>query len=131
MMWRETIVFFINVACSVYQINAEEVGFHGAIAMAIEGKLPRDAAVISVECSQAYADIALGPDDTQMIAFGGLTNASDRSTATDETWAFGPWAEVVEATTAAEAKRILEKKGHKVVSVVRFDTAERAEKRSS
>ncbi len=40
--------------------RAEEVGFHGAIALAIANKLPRDTTVISVECSQAVAAIALG-----------------------------------------------------------------------
>ncbi len=40
--------------------RAEEVGFFGALAVAIEGRIPRDTAVISVECSQAYGDIAIG-----------------------------------------------------------------------
>ncbi len=40
--------------------RAEEVGFHGAIALAIDGRLPRDMSVISVECSQAYGDIVVG-----------------------------------------------------------------------
>jgi len=40
--------------------RAEEVGFHGAVALAVANKLPRDITVVSVECSQAYDNIVLG-----------------------------------------------------------------------
>lgn len=40
--------------------RAEEVGFHGALAMAIDGRLPRDLIVVSIECSEAYGEIAVG-----------------------------------------------------------------------
>lgn len=40
--------------------RAEEVGFHGAISMAIDNRLPRDTSIVSVECSQAYGDIGVG-----------------------------------------------------------------------
>jgi endoglucanase len=40
--------------------RAEEVGFHGAVAVAVANKLPRDTTVISVECSQAVEPVLLG-----------------------------------------------------------------------
>ncbi|MBI5510920.1 MAG: hypothetical protein HY903_19335 [Deltaproteobacteria bacterium] len=40
--------------------RAEEVGFVGALSVAIENRLPRDTVVVSVECSRAYGDVALG-----------------------------------------------------------------------
>ncbi|MBN1962303.1 MAG: hypothetical protein JW841_15315 [Deltaproteobacteria bacterium] len=40
--------------------RAEEVGFHGAIALAKSNFLKRDTTIISVECSNAYGDITLG-----------------------------------------------------------------------
>lgn len=40
--------------------RAEEVGFHGAVAMAMESKLPRDLTLVSIECSRAIAPIELG-----------------------------------------------------------------------
>ena len=40
--------------------RAEEVGFHGSLAAAIENRLPRDTMIISVECSRAYGDLTLG-----------------------------------------------------------------------
>ncbi|OGQ77683.1 MAG: hypothetical protein A2289_06360 [Deltaproteobacteria bacterium RIFOXYA12_FULL_58_15] len=40
--------------------RAEEVGFHGSIALAIEGKIPRDTTIVSVECSEANDNIKLG-----------------------------------------------------------------------
>ena len=40
--------------------RAEEVGFHGSLAVAIDGRLPRDTTIVSVECSRAYGEVALG-----------------------------------------------------------------------
>ncbi len=40
--------------------RAEEVGFHGALAVAVDGRVPRDSVVVSVECSRAYGDVVLG-----------------------------------------------------------------------
>jgi endoglucanase len=40
--------------------RAEEVGFHGALALAIDGRIPRDTLIVSVECSRAYGEIGLG-----------------------------------------------------------------------
>lgn len=40
--------------------RAEEVGFRGTIGFCVDGRLPRDAGVVSVECSQALADVKLG-----------------------------------------------------------------------
>jgi putative aminopeptidase FrvX len=40
--------------------RAEEVGFHGSLAVAIDNRLPRDTTVISVECSRAGGDVVLG-----------------------------------------------------------------------
>ncbi len=50
-------------ACDVVGLftRAEEVGFHGALAAAIEGRLlPRDTFIVSVECSRAYDHVAHG-----------------------------------------------------------------------
>jgi len=40
--------------------RAEEVGFHGALSVALDGRLPRDMTVVSVECSKVVGDIELG-----------------------------------------------------------------------
>jgi putative aminopeptidase FrvX len=40
--------------------RAEEVGFHGSLAVAVENRLSRDTLIVSVECSRAQGDIALG-----------------------------------------------------------------------
>lgn len=40
--------------------RAEEVGFHGALALAIDGRLPRDMTIVSVECSRAIEPITIG-----------------------------------------------------------------------
>jgi putative aminopeptidase FrvX len=51
-----------DAACEAWGIftRAEEVGFHGAVALVLGGLLPRDLTIVSVECSKAYAGIELG-----------------------------------------------------------------------
>ncbi len=51
-----------EVTCEAWGVftRAEEVGLQGAVALAVEGGLPRDLNVVSIECSKAYDDIKLG-----------------------------------------------------------------------
>lgn len=51
-----------DAACEAWGLftRAEEVGFHGAVALVLGGLLPREMAIVSVECSKAYDDIVLG-----------------------------------------------------------------------
>ena len=51
-----------NEPVDVYALftRAEEVGFHGAIAAAIDQTLSTETIMVSVECSLAYGDIKLG-----------------------------------------------------------------------
>lgn len=49
-------------ACEAWGIftRAEEVGFHGAVALVLGGLIPRDLTIVSVECSKAYEGVELG-----------------------------------------------------------------------
>jgi putative aminopeptidase FrvX len=51
-----------DTACEAWGIftRAEEVGFHGAVALSLGGLLPRDLAIVSVECSKAMDGVTLG-----------------------------------------------------------------------
>ncbi len=51
-----------EAACDVTGVftRAEEVGFHGALGVALDGGLPRETVIVSVECSKAMGDIELG-----------------------------------------------------------------------
>jgi putative aminopeptidase FrvX len=51
-----------DTACEAWGIftRAEEVGFHGAVALVLGSLMPRDLAVISVECSQARDNVEIG-----------------------------------------------------------------------
>ncbi|MEK7705138.1 MAG: hypothetical protein AAB426_09285, partial [Myxococcota bacterium] len=55
--------------------RAEEVGFHGALALAIDGRLPRDMNIISVECSRAMDGIELG--DGPVVRLGDRSGPFD------------------------------------------------------
>ncbi len=73
--------------------RAEEVGFIGSLGLAIDYRLPRDAYVISVECSAALGDIALGK--------GPVVRLGDRQ---------GPFDPRATALVLGAAKQLAEKK---------------------
>lgn len=73
--------------------RAEEVGFIGALGLAIDYRLPRDAYVISVECSAALGDIELGK--------GPVVRLGDRQ---------GPFDPRAASVVMGAAKQLAEKK---------------------
>lgn len=73
--------------------RAEEVGFHGALAMAIDSRLPRDMTIVSIECSQAHGDVAVGK--------GPVVRLGDRA---------GPFEPRACALVSGAAKQLAEKK---------------------
>lgn len=87
--------------------RAEEVGFYGALALAIDHRVPREAFVLSVECSQAHGDIELGK--------GPVVRLGDR---------FGPFDPRVAALVTGAAKQLAEKKFAYQVGMMRGGTCE-------
>ena len=87
--------------------RAEEVGFIGSLALAIDYRLPRDAFVVSVECSAALGDIALGK--------GPVVRLGDRH---------GPFDPRAAATVLGAAKQLAEKKFAYQVGVMPGGTCE-------
>lgn len=87
--------------------RAEEVGFTGALALAIDYRLPRDSFVLSVECSAAMGDIELGK--------GPVVRLGDRR---------GPFDPRASATVLGAAKQLAEKKFDFQVGVMTGGTCE-------
>lgn len=73
--------------------RAEEIGFVGALALAIDYRLPRDTFVLSIECSAALGDVELGK--------GPVVRLGDRR---------GPFDPRAAAMVLGAAKQLAEKK---------------------
>jgi putative aminopeptidase FrvX len=87
--------------------RAEEVGFVGALGLAIEYRLPRDSYVVSIECSAALGDIELGK--------GPVVRLGDRH---------GPFDPRCSANILGAAKQLAEKKFDYQVGIMPGGTCE-------
>jgi len=84
-----------DAACEAWGVftRAEEVGFHGTVALVLGGLMPRDLAVVSVECSSAQDGVTLGA--------GPVVRLGDKS---------GPFEPRAVALVSGAARALAEKK---------------------